>query len=342
MWLGEGRWATTTSSSSVASTSRSVVAACLRASNVTKAPSGASQSSASARTARSGVEAVGAAVDGEGRFVGAEVPVDLGQPRRRDVGEVRDGEVDAALQLRGQAVPPRAVVHLEAAGTARTLQRSLVDVHAVHLGLGQQHRQRGREGAGAAAEVDDDAGVGLEGDGGGEDGFGAAAGHEDAGGEGDADGAELGPADDLLERTSGRAVGDGGGPRRRRRRTSPRSRQPRPRRGRSRRRAGRARPRRGSPPMRQPGRIANMYDVQALRAHFPSLAGGTAYFDGPGGTQTPDVVGEAMRHTITQPLSNRGRLTRPSATPTTSCSRRGRRWPTCSAACRRGWCSGAA
>jgi len=26
------------------------------------------------------------------------------------------------------------------------------------------------------------------------------------------------------------------------------------------------------------------YDVEALRAHFPSLAGGTAYFDGPGGT----------------------------------------------------------
>ena len=52
-----------------------------------------------------------------------------------------------------------------------------------------------------------------------------------------------------------------------------------------------------------------MYDVQALRAHFPSLAGDTAYFDGPGGTQTPDVVGEAMRKAITQPLSNRGRLT---------------------------------
>jgi cysteine desulfurase family protein (TIGR01976 family) len=52
-----------------------------------------------------------------------------------------------------------------------------------------------------------------------------------------------------------------------------------------------------------------MYDVQALRSHFPSLAGGTAYFDGPGGTQTPDVVGEAMRKAITQPLSNRGRLT---------------------------------
>jgi cysteine desulfurase family protein (TIGR01976 family) len=52
-----------------------------------------------------------------------------------------------------------------------------------------------------------------------------------------------------------------------------------------------------------------MYDVQALRSHFPSLAGGTAYFDGPGGTQTPDVVGEAMLQAITQPLSNRGRLT---------------------------------
>ncbi len=52
-----------------------------------------------------------------------------------------------------------------------------------------------------------------------------------------------------------------------------------------------------------------MYDVQALRAHFPSLAGDTAYFDGPGGTQTPDVVGEAMRKAITRPLSNRGRLT---------------------------------
>ena len=60
---------------------------------------------------------------------------------------------------------------------------------------------------------------------------------------------------------------------------------------------------------RGPGRITHVYDVQELSAHFPSLAGGTAYFDGPGGTQTPDVVGEAMRHTLTQPLSNRGRLT---------------------------------
>ncbi len=53
-----------------------------------------------------------------------------------------------------------------------------------------------------------------------------------------------------------------------------------------------------------------MYDVHALRSHFPSLADGTAYFDGPGGTQTPDAVGEAMRSAVTRPLSNRGRMTR--------------------------------
>ncbi len=48
------------------------------------------------------------------------------------------------------------------------------------------------------------------------------------------------------------------------------------------------------------------YDVAALRAHFPSLASGTAHFDGPGGTQTPREVGEAIAATLTAPLSNRG------------------------------------
>ncbi|MFA4842015.1 MAG: aminotransferase class V-fold PLP-dependent enzyme, partial [Agrococcus sp.] len=49
-------------------------------------------------------------------------------------------------------------------------------------------------------------------------------------------------------------------------------------------------------------------DVAALRAQFPSLASGIAHFDGPGGTQTPAVVGEAIARTITAPLSNRGRV----------------------------------
>ncbi len=47
-------------------------------------------------------------------------------------------------------------------------------------------------------------------------------------------------------------------------------------------------------------------DVGALRAAFPALDGPTAYFDGPGGTQTPTVVGEAIARTLTGPLSNRG------------------------------------
>ncbi|MET8167666.1 cysteine desulfurase-like protein [Streptomyces sp. NPDC005329] len=47
-------------------------------------------------------------------------------------------------------------------------------------------------------------------------------------------------------------------------------------------------------------------DVAALRAHFPSLAQGLAFFDGPGGTQTPLPVAEAVTRTMTGPLSNRG------------------------------------
>jgi cysteine desulfurase family protein (TIGR01976 family) len=48
------------------------------------------------------------------------------------------------------------------------------------------------------------------------------------------------------------------------------------------------------------------YDVDAVRAHFPALAGGTAHFDGPGGSQTPDVVAQAMYDTLTGPLANQG------------------------------------
>ena len=47
-------------------------------------------------------------------------------------------------------------------------------------------------------------------------------------------------------------------------------------------------------------------NVGQLRAAFPALDGPTAYFDGPGGTQTPRVVGEAVASALTGPLSNRG------------------------------------
>ncbi|MFJ8634832.1 cysteine desulfurase-like protein [Streptomyces sp. NPDC093568] len=47
-------------------------------------------------------------------------------------------------------------------------------------------------------------------------------------------------------------------------------------------------------------------DVTALRAHFPALDSGLAFFDGPGGTQTPRPVADAIAATLTGPLSNRG------------------------------------
>jgi cysteine desulfurase family protein (TIGR01976 family) len=47
-------------------------------------------------------------------------------------------------------------------------------------------------------------------------------------------------------------------------------------------------------------------DLTALRAHFPALDHGLAFFDGPGGTQTPRPVADAIAATLTGPLSNRG------------------------------------
>ncbi|MEU1473653.1 cysteine desulfurase-like protein [Streptomyces sp. NPDC005760] len=51
------------------------------------------------------------------------------------------------------------------------------------------------------------------------------------------------------------------------------------------------------------------YDIAALRSHFPALAAGTAHFDGPGGTQTPESVIRAIADALAQPLSNRGWIT---------------------------------
>jgi cysteine desulfurase family protein (TIGR01976 family) len=55
------------------------------------------------------------------------------------------------------------------------------------------------------------------------------------------------------------------------------------------------------------------FDVDAIRAHFPSIdAGGgegIAFFDGPGGSQTPRPVADAIREAMLRPLSNRGSVT---------------------------------
>ncbi|MGW1816685.1 cysteine desulfurase-like protein [Streptomyces sp. NPDC002125] len=50
-------------------------------------------------------------------------------------------------------------------------------------------------------------------------------------------------------------------------------------------------------------------DVQAIRSCFPALKAGTARFDAPGGTQTPQQVIDAISEALTRPLANRGALT---------------------------------
>jgi cysteine desulfurase family protein (TIGR01976 family) len=51
------------------------------------------------------------------------------------------------------------------------------------------------------------------------------------------------------------------------------------------------------------------HDVRAVRSHFPALAAGIAHFDGPGGTQVPDAVADAVAAALVSPLANRGRVT---------------------------------
>ncbi|MDQ2757462.1 MAG: cysteine desulfurase-like protein [Actinomycetota bacterium] len=51
------------------------------------------------------------------------------------------------------------------------------------------------------------------------------------------------------------------------------------------------------------------FDVEAFRSQFPSLRGGAAHFDGPGGSQTPSAVADAIASTLTSPMANRGRAT---------------------------------
>jgi cysteine desulfurase family protein (TIGR01976 family) len=59
--------------------------------------------------------------------------------------------------------------------------------------------------------------------------------------------------------------------------------------------------------------ITTTYDVARVRAHFPQLREGeglgAAHFDGPGGSQTPDVVAQAVYDVLTAPLANRGTVT---------------------------------
>lgn len=47
------------------------------------------------------------------------------------------------------------------------------------------------------------------------------------------------------------------------------------------------------------------YDVESVRRDFPALAEGLAHFDGPGGTQVPTAVSDAVAGTMRSAVSNR-------------------------------------
>ena len=50
-------------------------------------------------------------------------------------------------------------------------------------------------------------------------------------------------------------------------------------------------------------------DVAQVRAAFPALEHGVAHFDGPGGSQVPQVVADAVARALTAGISNRGTVT---------------------------------
>jgi cysteine desulfurase family protein (TIGR01976 family) len=53
-----------------------------------------------------------------------------------------------------------------------------------------------------------------------------------------------------------------------------------------------------------------VYDVAAVRAEFPALSEGAAHFDGPGGSQTPAVVADAVAGALRAAVANRGTVTK--------------------------------
>jgi cysteine desulfurase family protein (TIGR01976 family) len=58
--------------------------------------------------------------------------------------------------------------------------------------------------------------------------------------------------------------------------------------------------------MRGSCRVARVFDVEALRSRFPALASGAAFFDGPGGSQVPQSVIDAVAGYLGESNANLG------------------------------------
>ena len=263
---------------------------------VTNAPPGASQWSASARTACSGSRPSGPPSTDT---VGSWARKSWWIPGRREVGTW--GRYATPRSTRPTSEEGRPDHHepswTVSRRTASAGEGGLVEVDAVHRRVGQQHGERRGQRTSAAAEVDDHARIGAQGDRGGEDRLGPAAGHEDPRGSATRTGPTR-PSRRPARVDAGRAVGDG-----------PvagagsayvsRSPSPRPRRRPARHAQGEHgllvghRDRvAGSPHAR--GRVRR----PGVRAHFPAWPAGFAHFDGPGGSQVPDAVAEAVARTL--------------------------------------------
>ena len=50
------------------------------------------------------------------------------------------------------------------------------------------------------------------------------------------------------------------------------------------------------------------FDVNRIRKEFPALDSEIAFFDGPGGSQVPKSVGDAIAKAITQPKIGRAHV----------------------------------
>src|SRR5450756_227229 len=108
------------------------------------------------------VQAVGPAVQGGGGLV--QPGLGRHQPDRvdRDVGRVRDQDVDASAQRRRQGGEQVALVHLPDAGQVEPCapHGGGVDIGGMQLDLPERRRNGRSDGTGAAAEVDHDGRMG--------------------------------------------------------------------------------------------------------------------------------------------------------------------------------------